>query len=100
MACTESDLAALESWWLVQIFFYIEVLLIYSVVLISAVQQSDLVIHICILFHYGLSWDTDYSFLCYIVGPCCPSILYVVVRIFPGGASGKEPTCQCRRCKR
>ena len=19
---------------------------------------------------------------------------------FPGGASGKEPTCQCRRCKR
>ena len=20
--------------------------------------------------------------------------------IFPGGASGKEPSCQCRRCKR
>ena len=22
------------------------------------------------------------------------------LRGFPGGASGKEPTCQCRRCKR
>ena len=23
-----------------------------------------------------------------------------IVQGFPGGASGKEPTCQCRRCKR
>jgi len=22
------------------------------------------------------------------------------IKGFPGGASGKEPTCQCRRCKR
>ena len=23
-----------------------------------------------------------------------------IILCFPGGASGKEPTCQCRRCKR
>ena len=34
------------------------------------------------LFHYGLSQDIEYSFLCYIVGPCCLSILYTVVGIF------------------
>ena len=22
------------------------------------------------------------------------------LKLFPGGASGKEPACQCRRCKR
>ena len=27
--------------------------------------------------------------------------LYILQCVrFPGGASGKEPTCQCRRCKR
>ena len=41
-----------------------------------------------ILFHYGLSQDIEYSFLCYTVGPCCLSILYIIVCIwgFPGGA--------------
>ena len=24
----------------------------------------------------------------------------LTLRVFPGGASGKEPACQCRRCKR
>ena len=28
------------------------------------------------LFHYGLSQDIEYSSLCYIVGPCCLSILF------------------------
>ena len=28
-----------------------------------------------ILFHYGLLQVTEYSSLCYIVGPCCLSIL-------------------------
>ena len=28
------------------------------------------------------------------------SIKKIENRGFPGGASGKEPTCQCRRCKR
>ena len=35
-----------------------------------------------ILFHYGLSQDTKYSSLCYTVGPCCLSILYIKAYIF------------------
>ena len=37
--------------------------------------------------------------LCYTVGPCWLSTLYIV-NGFPGGTNGKEPTCQCRRHKR
>ena len=58
--------------------FLIEVQLIYNVVLISAVQQSDSVIHLNhfhILFHYSLSQDVEYSSLRYVVGPCYLSIL-------------------------
>ena len=33
------------------------------------------------LFHDDLSQDIGYSCLCYTVGPCCLSILYVIVRI-------------------
>ena len=77
--------------------------------LISSVQQSDSVIHIYthiyihvythtyiytyiyiyiyiyiyvlfhVLFHYGLSLDIEYSSLCYIVRPCCLSILFTIV---------------------
>ena len=47
--------------------------LIQNVVLISSVQQSDSVMHIYIifhiLFHYDLSQDTEYSYLCYTVEP-------------------------------
>ena len=32
-----------------------------------------------IVFHYGLSQDSDYSSLCYIVGPCCSPVLYIPV---------------------
>ena len=61
--------------------------LIYNVVLISAVQQCDSVIHIYtflfnIPFHYGLSQEIEYSSLCYTVGPCCLSILNVIVCIY------------------
>ena len=35
-----------------------------------------------ILFHYGLSQDTKYSSLCYTVGPCCLTILYVIICIW------------------
>ena len=50
-----------------------EVQLVYNVVLISAVQQSDSVIHIYIythillkiIFHYDLSQDIDYNSLSY-----------------------------------
>ena len=56
--------------------------LIYYVVLISAVQQSDSVIHMYILFHtlfhYGLPQDSEYISLCSTVGPLCLSILYTV----------------------
>ena len=34
-----------------------------------------------VLFRYGLSQDTEYSFLCSAVGPCSLSILYVIVFI-------------------
>ena len=48
--------------------------MIYSLVLITAVQQSDIVIHIYtvfvnILFHYGLSQDIEYSSQCSTEGP-------------------------------
>ena len=42
-----------------------------------------LIIHniLHILFHCGLSQDTDYSSLCYTVGPCYLSIIYILVCI-------------------
>ena len=51
---------------------------------ISAVQQSDSVIHTYILFHilfhYDLLQDTEYSSLCYTVGPCCLSKAFLSVQ--------------------
>ena len=35
-----------------------------------------------ILFHYGLSQGSEYSSLCFTVGPCCVSILYIIVCIY------------------
>ena len=65
-----------------------EVGLIYSVVLVSGVQQSDLVlcmhIYICIriLFRFfSFGCYIEYNFLCCTVGPCYLSILYIVVCI-------------------
>ena len=54
-------------------FYFIEVQLIYNIVLFPAVQQGNPVIHIYffhILFHYDLSQDNKYSYLYYIIGPC------------------------------
>ena len=62
-------------------FLSFEAQLIYKVVLISAGQQSDSVIHIrsfYILFHYGLSEDIEYGSLCCTVGPCL-SLWYLEV---------------------
>ena len=60
-----------------------EVYLIYNVVLVSVVQQNDSIIciyiHFHILFHYRLLQDIEYDSLCYTVGPCCLSILYITV---------------------
>ena len=67
--------------------------------LVSGVEQSDLVIHththiymcVCvyiylyisllfqILFHYSLLQDIEYSSLCYTVGPSYLPILYIAV---------------------
>ena len=35
-----------------------------------------------ILFHHGLSQDIEYSSLCYTIGPCCLSILYIIAYIW------------------
>ena len=35
-----------------------------------------------ILFHHGLFQDIEYSSLCYTVGPCCFSILHLIVCIY------------------
>ena len=63
--------------------FEMAVSLIYKVLLISAVEQSDSVAHIYaflfknLLFHYDLSQDIEYSSLCYTIGLDCLSIPYV-----------------------
>ena len=53
------------SFFVVVLFIFIEVWLRYNSVLITAVQQSDSVIHTYIrfqtLFHYGLSQDIEYT---------------------------------------
>ena len=54
--------------------------------MISVIQQSDsyicmyvcVCVCVCILFHYDVSQDIEYNFLCYTIGPCYPSILYVI----------------------
>ena len=56
--------------------------MIYNVALISVVQQNELVIHVHI------------SSIFQILFP------YRSLRGFPGGASGREHACQCRRRKR
>ena len=61
------------SWFTVlcQSLLYIKVTLVYNY------RHSFLYI----LFHYGLSQDIAYSSLCYTVGPCCSSILHIIVFI-------------------
>ena len=61
-------------------------------VLISTIQQSDSVIYrhththththtqsFSYFFHYGLSQGIEYISLCYTVGPCCLSVLFITV---------------------
>ena len=56
-----------------------------SFLLYSKVIQLHTYIHTYILFHnlfhYGLSQDIEYSSQFYMVGPCCFSILYIIVCI-------------------
>jgi len=62
--------------------YVIEVQLIYSVVLISTIQQSNSVMHILyiyahthFLFHYGLSQESVYISMFYMVEFGCFSVL-------------------------
>ena len=52
--------------------------------LFSKVTQFYTYIHsfFNIHLHYGLSQETGYSSLCYTLGPCCSSILNVIVCIY------------------
>ena len=80
--------------WL--IFFLIEVQLIYNVVPICAVQQSDLVIHIYTFFsHYGLPWEVGCSSQCSTVGPRCSSILNVMVCIYQAQTPSPPHSLPC-----
>ena len=45
-----------------------------------------------ILFHYRFLQDTEYSSLCYTVGPCCLSILWIVVCVCESQAPSLSPT--------
>ena len=70
-------------------FLFILLKLINNDVPISPIQQSDSVVHAYIyvyifknsVFHYGLSQEIGYRFLCYTVGFCCLSILNITVYI-------------------
>ena len=60
---------------------FIELWLIYNIVLISAIEQSDSVIYIyyfSYFFHYGLLQDIEYIYLCSTLGSCCLYILYIL----------------------
>ena len=53
-------------------------IVVYKVMLISAVPQCDPAILFHILFHCSLSLDIDYSSLCYTAGPHCePTYLMI-----------------------
>ena len=56
---------------------------LYNVVLLSAVQQSDSVIHVYVLLFFSILvyQIIEYSFLCYMVGPCYLPILHMLVCI-------------------
>ena len=70
--------------------FFIAIELIFSVIFVAGIQQSDSIIYVniymyvCayalvhILFHYGLLQDSEYSFLCYTVGLCWLSVKYTI----------------------
>ena len=59
--------------------------MIYNVVLVSVTAKWFSYIYIYIFFyinfHYGLLQHIEHSSLCYTAGPCCLSILYIIVCI-------------------
>ena len=76
---------------IIVVFFLIEVFLTYYVLLVSCVQQSNLVIYthpstlFQILFYYRLSpniENIEFTFLYYIVDPFRLSIFYIVLCVY------------------
>jgi len=76
------------------LFNFYQIQLIHNVVLVSDEHQSDSIICVCvhiyiymcvfffyILFHYRLFQDVEYNPLCYTVGRCWLSVLYIAVYI-------------------
>ena len=63
--------------------------------LVSDVQQRDSVIHmymfLIVFFSIRLSRDMEHSSLCYTIGPCCLSILYIIVWGFQVALVVKNP---------
>ena len=64
--------------------------------LCCAAKWLQLYIYVCVcvcvfffifFFHYDLSQVTEYSSLCYTVGPCCLSILYITHLLTPNSQS-------------
>ena len=65
--------------------FLIEAQLIYNVVPIPTVQQSDSFVHICTFFFLFFSimvYHRILNIVCHILGPCCLSILNIIVCIY------------------
>ena len=55
--------------------YFVEVQLIYNIVLVSGVYHSDS-IFLQIILHYRLLQDNGYNSLCYTAYPCCLSIFF------------------------
>ena len=62
-----------------QLIYNVVLILVYSKVIQLYTHNTHIYMYICILFHYGLLQDIEYSSLCYTVGPCCLLILCIIV---------------------
>ena len=58
-----------------------KVQLIYNVVLVSGISKVVQLYSFQILFLYRLLQNIEYNSLCHRVGPCCLSVLYIVVHL-------------------
>ena len=96
--------------------FFIGGYLLYDILLVSAIHQHESALGICPapldpashlpnyptpLFLFLNNWFTSKLLECNVSAAYCAVCLHILSLLgFPGGASGKEPGCQCRRCKR